>query len=265
MIKQKGRIFMKKWRKMILGMAALGMSCSLYAGGTVTYADAEIVPMTEEEIQQKSNAMREWMEEYRAEYEAWQALSDYEQMERMSDEAIQKNGWDRLVKEDDAIYAMKGTCVKSIVPKEETVSEFAISSDIGITEIGPEALYSLNFEENGKLVLPEGIEKIGKASFWHLDNVVEIITAGSDKDLVSGLMLPPDLCIKSAAGSILVEAIPDMDGDGMITLKDAQIALRKALGLDKESTSSIKTVSTSESETMTLDKVRNILRSALKM
>lgn len=256
---------MKKWRKIVLGMAALGMSCSVCAGGVVTYADTAIVPMTEEEKEQKSNEMRQWMEKKQAEYESWKSLSDYEQMERMSDEAIRNNGWDKLVKEDDVIYAMKGTSVETIVTKEEKVSELVISSDIGITEIGPEALYSVEFEEDSKIILPEGLEKIGKRSFWNLKNVVEIVTANLNKELVSGLLLPPDLSVIGADGSVLVEALPDLNGDGMITLEDAKIALRMALGLEKKPSATIKAVGASENETMTLDTVRDILRSALKI
>lgn len=82
---------MKKWRKFLLGMAAVGMSFSICGGGMITYAD-ERKAMTEEEKEQKSEQMRQQMEEEKESYESWKSLSHYEQLGLMSEEAIQKNG-----------------------------------------------------------------------------------------------------------------------------------------------------------------------------
>lgn len=90
-------------------------------------------------------------------------------------------------------------------------------------------------------MLPEGIQKIGKYAFWNLEKVQEIMTADTNEQLVSGIMLAIGQRIISAeGGSVIVEAICDMDSDGVITLADAQIALRRALKLVQLPASEVK-------------------------
>lgn len=139
--------------------------------GTISVSAAEVNQQSVDEA--KSQEMKEWMENYREEYEKLKKMSYYERLEIATDEQIANSGWDRVIEIDSVKYCMNGSRLMSMATKENEVSEIVIPSEI--KEIDNEAFYNINLKEDAEILLHKDIRDIGKLSFYYLTNLEEIV------------------------------------------------------------------------------------------
>lgn len=145
--------------------------------------------------EEKSKEMEEWMEQYKDEYEAHKKLSDYEKIQLIADnpEKMEYNGWDRVFEEDGCIYCMQGDMLMWMATKEEKVSEIVIPEDV--KRVFHDSFLGVEFKDDARIVLPEGISEITFMTFCCVDDIKEISISEKNENYctVDGVLFTKDM------------------------------------------------------------------------
>lgn len=194
MKRRKGAFFMKK--NYIKKAVAAALCAATIAGmGNVGIYAEEITAMTEEEKEQKSQAMKEWMEQYKEEYEYLKSLSGYEQVKLIIDnpEKLAQIGCDRVIEENGFLYGMNEDVLIWMESKDEKVSEVVLSKEV--KKLWVDAFSELEFADDAKIILHEEIEDVGgNMTFFYHSGAEIVVEEGNEKYCsVDGVLFSKDM------------------------------------------------------------------------